>query len=50
ATEKARTAKVLFDAGNRSVGEIAKILGIGRATCYRYIDGIGDADKDAAAT
>ncbi|MCC9167890.1 recombinase family protein [Pontibacter harenae] len=49
ATEKARTAKVLFDAGNRSVGEIAKILGIGRATCYRYIDGITSMEKPAGA-
>ncbi|MCC9139043.1 helix-turn-helix domain-containing protein, partial [Pontibacter silvestris] len=38
AMEKARTAKVLFDSGTRTVEEIAKILGIGRATCYRYID------------
>ncbi|MBF9255653.1 recombinase family protein [Pontibacter sp. 172403-2] len=37
ALEKARTAKVLYDSGGRSVAEIAKILGIGRATCYRYI-------------
>ncbi|MCC9167971.1 recombinase family protein [Pontibacter harenae] len=44
AMEKAKTAKVLFDAGTRSVDEIAKILGIGRATCYRYIDGINNLD------
>ncbi|MCC9139006.1 helix-turn-helix domain-containing protein [Pontibacter silvestris] len=36
--EKAKTAKVLFDSGTRTVEEIAGILGIGRATCYRYID------------
>ncbi|WP_369427709.1 helix-turn-helix domain-containing protein [Pontibacter harenae] len=33
---------MLFDAGNRSVGEIAKILGIGRATCYRYIQSVDE--------
>ncbi|RNI28909.1 recombinase family protein [Rufibacter immobilis] len=37
ATEKAKSARILFDAGGKSVGEIAKILGIGRATCYRYL-------------
>ncbi|MFD2065584.1 recombinase family protein [Pontibacter silvestris] len=37
AMEKAKTAKVLFDSGTRTVEEIAGILGIGRATCYRYL-------------
>jgi DNA-binding transcriptional regulator LsrR (DeoR family) len=34
--EKAKLAKLLYDSGTKS-GEIAKILGISRATCYRYI-------------
>ncbi|KAA3435924.1 recombinase family protein [Rufibacter hautae] len=38
ALEKAKSAKILFDAGGKSVGEIAQILGIGRATCYRYLN------------
>ncbi|GAA4316502.1 recombinase family protein [Nibribacter koreensis] len=37
ALEKAKSARILFDAGGKSVGEIAKILGVGRATCYRYL-------------
>ncbi|MFB9864910.1 recombinase family protein [Rufibacter immobilis] len=37
ALEKAKSAKILLDSGSKSVGEIAKILGIGRATCYRYL-------------
>ncbi|WP_299762369.1 recombinase family protein [uncultured Pontibacter sp.] len=37
AMEKARSAKILHASGEKSVGEIARILGIGRATCYRYI-------------
>ncbi len=37
AKNKADYAKELSAAGNKSVGEIAKLLGIGRATCYRYI-------------
>jgi DNA invertase Pin-like site-specific DNA recombinase len=36
AMEKAKSAKVLYDSGTKT-GEIAKILGISRATCYRYI-------------
>jgi DNA invertase Pin-like site-specific DNA recombinase len=35
--EKAKSARILFDSGTKTVEEIAKILGIGRATCYRYI-------------
>ncbi|WP_187264679.1 recombinase family protein [Pontibacter beigongshangensis] len=35
---KAKSAKILFDSKTKTVEEIAKILGIGRATCYRYID------------
>jgi DNA invertase Pin-like site-specific DNA recombinase len=35
ATEKARSAKILFESGSKTVEEIAKILGISRATCYR---------------
>jgi DNA invertase Pin-like site-specific DNA recombinase len=36
AMEKAKSAKVLLEAGKRPE-EIAKILGISRATCYRYL-------------
>ena len=38
ALEKARSAKILYDSGTKTVEEIAQTLGIGRATCYRYID------------
>jgi len=34
---KARSARILFDSGTKTVEEIAAILGIGRATCYRYL-------------
>jgi DNA invertase Pin-like site-specific DNA recombinase len=37
AMEKAKSAKLLYDSGTRTE-EIAKILGISRATCYRYIE------------
>ncbi|WP_317173773.1 recombinase family protein [Adhaeribacter radiodurans] len=37
AQEKANSAKVLLSAGNKPE-EIAKILGISRATCYRYLE------------
>jgi DNA invertase Pin-like site-specific DNA recombinase len=37
ALEKAKSARILYDSGEKSVGEIAQILGIGRATCYRYL-------------
>jgi DNA-binding transcriptional regulator LsrR (DeoR family) len=35
--EKAKLAKLLYDSGTKT-GEIAKILGISRATCYRYME------------
>ena len=41
AMEKARSARILFDSGTKTVGEIAQTLGIGRATCYRYLQGAG---------
>ncbi len=37
AQEKAKSAKVLFESGKR-VEDVAKILGISRATCYRYLN------------
>ena len=37
AMEKAKSARTLFKSGTKTVEEIARILGIGRATCYRYI-------------
>ena len=38
AMAKAKSAKILYDSGTKTVEEIAKQLGIGRATCYRYIE------------
>jgi DNA invertase Pin-like site-specific DNA recombinase len=38
AQNKAYYAKELFAASNKSIQEIAKVLGIGRATCYWYIN------------
>jgi DNA invertase Pin-like site-specific DNA recombinase len=35
---KAKSAKILFDSGEKTVQDIADSLGISRATCYRYID------------
>jgi DNA invertase Pin-like site-specific DNA recombinase len=35
--EKAKSAKLLYDSGTKA-RKIAKILGISRATCYRYIE------------
>ena len=37
AMEKAKSAKILYEAGSKTVEEIAKILSISRATCYRYL-------------
>jgi len=37
ALAKAEHAKILYENGKKSVQEIAKGLGISRATCYRYI-------------
>lgn len=38
ALAKARSAKILYESGEKTVPEIASSLGISRATCYRYID------------
>ena len=38
ALAKARSARILYESGEKTVPEIAKSLGISRATCYRYID------------
>ncbi len=38
ALEKAQAAKALFDRKEKSAKEIARILGIGRATLYRYVN------------
>ena len=35
---KAKAVKILYDKKEKSVDEIAKDLGIRRATCYRYLD------------
>lgn len=48
ATEKARSARILFDSGTKTVEEIASILGIGRATCYRYLAQATGAGEDTA--
>ncbi|MBC5994004.1 recombinase family protein [Pontibacter cellulosilyticus] len=37
ALEKANSARILFDTGTKTVEEIAQILSISRATCYRYL-------------
>jgi DNA invertase Pin-like site-specific DNA recombinase len=37
AVEKAKSARILFDSGTKTVEEIAKTLHISRATCYRYL-------------
>ncbi len=46
AMEKARSARILYDSKIKTVEEIAQTLGIGRATCYRYL---GQADSGDAA-
>ncbi|WP_034256477.1 recombinase family protein [Adhaeribacter aquaticus] len=38
AMEKAKSAKILHATGTKSAEDIAKILGVSRATCYRYLD------------
>ena len=38
ALAKAKAVKTLFDQGDRTMDEIAKTLGLSRATCYRYLD------------
>ena len=38
ALAKAKSAKILYESGEKTVPEIANSLGISRATCYRYID------------
>jgi DNA invertase Pin-like site-specific DNA recombinase len=45
ALEKATSARILFETGAKSVEEIAKILDIGRATCYRYLSQTEHIDK-----
>lgn len=37
ALAKAKSAKILYESGEKTVPEIASSLGISRATCYRYI-------------
>lgn len=44
AMEKAKSAKVILASGKRA-DEIAKILGISRATCYRYIEFSGKTNE-----
>jgi DNA invertase Pin-like site-specific DNA recombinase len=45
AQEKAKSAKIFYDSGTKTVEEIAKILGTGRATCYRYLDYVNNFSK-----
>lgn len=49
ASEKANSVRILFESG-KNVDEIAKILSISRATCYRYLqsseNGTIQADAD----
>ena len=44
AMEKARSARILYDSKTKTVEEIASILGIGRATCYRYLSQTASLD------
>jgi DNA invertase Pin-like site-specific DNA recombinase len=45
ALDTARTVKILYDSGERTVKEIAEGLEISRATCYRYIDIVREMEK-----
>ncbi|WP_017732425.1 recombinase family protein [Nafulsella turpanensis] len=38
ATAKAKSAKILYESGEKTVPEISASLGISRATCYRYLN------------
>jgi DNA invertase Pin-like site-specific DNA recombinase len=38
ALAKAKSAKILYESGEKTVPEIANSLGVSRATCYRYIE------------
>ena len=38
AMAKAKSAKILYESGEKTVPEIAASLGISRATCYRYLN------------
>ena len=38
AQSKAEAAKILYDKKEKTVAEIGKLLGISRATVYRYLD------------
>ena len=45
ALAKARSARILYESGEKTVPEIADSLGISRATCYRYIN-LNEEKKD----
>lgn len=38
ALTKAKSAKILYDSGEKTIQEIAESLNLSRATCYRYIE------------
>ena len=42
ALAKAKSARILYESGEKTVPEIANSLGISRATCYRYIQPINE--------
>jgi DNA invertase Pin-like site-specific DNA recombinase len=35
---KAKAARQMYDSGEQTVGQIARILGVSRATIYRHLD------------
>lgn len=50
ALNKAKSAKLLFDSGEKTVEQIALVLDISRATCYRYIDIASDGEKESQSS
>lgn len=46
ALNKAHTALMLYEKGEKTVEEIAAVLGVSRVTCYRYINIIKEEKKE----
>lgn len=47
--KKLQTARTLYESGNHTVAEIAKMLGVGTATVYRYLSA-GSSSSSPSAT